>query len=295
MTALGEVFKNLIDALPGEVWTALGALTIWGLTTLTNRMSNSHARSMQQDQLVHDSSERQRERTYAIKRQVFLPAIEAGASCMTLIRQLCDAEADNERVSAGFADLNMKMTAASALASDDGWVAISDLQNAMAGLYTDLSMKRGPIELERLKLKYAREQAQIALQEQERANAEQRRAFGERGSNPDDWERAQRSLIISRHYFDSMQRLQAEAGKSLALAVHDAFKLYLDRLPQIGDLSITCLVALRTDLGMKSNEALMREHQRAALTDLKAEAEQAMTHAVGLFDTGAPDPAKPET
>jgi hypothetical protein len=295
MNAFGQFSRELISALPSELWAALGAFAVWALTVLTNRISNSHASQMLRDQLAHDSAERQREREYAIKRQVYLPAIEASAHATSLLAQLCHADIDRHNIEIGLADASTKVAAASAFASEETWLAMMKLQQAMGRLHSDLSANRGPIELEHLNLKYAREQAQIALQEQERANAEQRRAYGERGTNPEDLERATRVMAISRLYFDGMQQRQNETSNRLGQAMHESFKLYLDSLPLIGELSIACIVALRAELGMKTDPALMKESQQAMIAESRAEAQAVMARMAASWKENGSDDAKPVT
>ncbi|MFF7398875.1 hypothetical protein ACFZAI_20655 [Achromobacter sp. NPDC008082] len=267
MDELSLLIKEIIDLFPSMFWTAVGGLLVWLLTTLSNRLSNSHSRKMQRAQLAHDSTERERDRQYVVKRDVILPALEAGGHALMLLPELCRADVDPIKLSREIANAIMKMGAASAIGSLETWAVIGRYQLAISTLQSELSLMRGPIEFEYLALKHAREQVNVANRELEAANAEQRKAHGENGYRAEDVMRVERIFEASTLYFSSMNQRQKDAAAKLNAAMLQSFQHFREKMPLLAELSLTCAVALRSELGMKSDVAAMRAVQAELLAE----------------------------
>lgn len=257
--------KEVFDAFPSIFWTAIGGFLVWLLTTLSNKSSNSHAREMQRDLLEYQAAERQRDRQYEVKSQVILPALEAGSQALSLLAELCRADIDPIGINEGIAKAGMKLSMASSMGTMETWTAISRLQNAISQLQSELSLMRGPIELENLNLKYAREQVAIANRELEAVSAEHRRLQGENGYQEADDQRVTRLFASSTRYFKLMSAQQVEAGKKLNEAMLQSFQRFRQELPALATLSLQCIVVLRAELGMPSDEVAMSALQAELL------------------------------
>jgi hypothetical protein len=267
MSEFSLFVKEFIEAFPSTFWTAVGGFLIWLLTTLSNKMSNAHARKMQRDQFKYQADERLRERQYEVRREVILPALEAGNQALALLAELCRADIDPIRVNEGIANAGIKLGAASAMASIDTWTKIGKYQNALSKMQSKLALMRGPIELESLKLKYAREQVNVANRELEAANAEQRKTHGEKGYRAEDVARVNRIFEASMLYFDSMSQRQNEASERLNDAMLQSFQRFREELPALANLALDCVVALRTELEIPSDEAVMFALQAELLAE----------------------------
>lgn len=265
MSQFSLLVKEFIDAFPNTFWTAIGGLLIWLLTTLSNKMSNAHARRMQRDQFKHQADERLRDRQYEIKREVMLPALEAGNQALALLAELCRADIDPIKVNEGIANACIKLAAASAMGSIDTWTKIGNYQSAISKVQSELSLMRGPIELENLKLKHTREQVGVANLELEAANAEQRKAHGENGYRDEDVARVNRIFEASMLYFDGMNQRQSEAAKRLNDAMLLSFQRFREELPALADLALSCVIALRDELEISSDEDTMFKLQAELL------------------------------
>lgn len=274
MIAVSQFFKNLIATLPGEVWTALGALAVWSLTTLTNRMSNAHAQKLLQAQLEHDSSERQREREHTLKREVYLPALEAGSQAMIILGRFCEPEVEVRVLNSELQAAYGKLAAAASLASVEAWTAVANYQRAVAALQLELAATRGPMNLAQLNLQYVREQASIALREQEALNAELRRSDERIAAQPGELERIQRAFRSATTLFENMQARGVEMERELGAAMVGTFSLLCDRLPDIADLGQTCIVALRAELGLPTDAAALAAAHEAMMRDSKSAIER---------------------
>ncbi|MCD0496923.1 hypothetical protein LP085_08705 [Achromobacter sp. MY14] len=257
MSEFSLFVKEFIEAFPSTFWTAVGGFLIWLLTTLSNKMSNAHARKMQRDQFRFQAEERLRERQYEVKREVILPALEAGNQAVALLAELCRADIDPIKVNEGIANAGIKMGAASAMGSMDTWTKIGKFQMAISKVQSELALMRAPIELENSKLKYSREQASVANRELEAANADQRRAHGENGYREEDVARITRIFEASSLYFESMNQRQSEAAQRLHDAMLLSFQRFREELPALAELALQCIVALRTELEIPSDEAAM--------------------------------------
>lgn len=288
MVALGQFIKNLFAALPGEVWTALGALAVWWLTTLTNRMSNAHARKLLTAQLEHDSSERQREREHALKRDVFLPALEAGSQSTVILGRFCEPDVDVRTLNSELQAVYAKLAAAASVASVEAWTSVAKYQQALGSLQLELAASRYPMSLAHLNLQYVRQQASIALREQEELNAELRRSDGKNGAVPAERARVERAFRSAQLVFDNMQARGVSLEKELNAAMLVTFSLFCDRLPGIAESSLSCIAAMRTELGLPTDVAALATAQRAMILESKSAMEALRAKVEAELSDGAP-------
>ncbi|MFY3134561.1 hypothetical protein ACOTF1_26295 [Achromobacter ruhlandii] len=270
MTEFAKFIKEVIAALPSEVWTGLGAVAVWALTTLTNRMSNSHARKMLEIQLDHDSDERQRERRAAMNREVLLPALDAGSHAMTLVSQLIDPEADTNVVNDALVAANQKLIKAAALCSPSTWEAVGRFQNELWQLQADLSFLRRPMMMAHAEGKYAVGQSRIAVAEMEKANADQRHAHAQRGYQAEDVAKVDRAFEAAKLFLESMMVRERDASKAFL----KSFLAMLDHLetkyPTLSGLNLEAVAAIRAELGiavetesrLQVRQRLLEGHQR---------------------------------
>lgn len=290
MIALGQFFRELIAALPGEIWTALGALAVWWLTTLTNRMSNSHAQKLLTAQLEHDSSERQREREHTLKREVFLPALEAGSQSMAILGRFCEPDADVRTLNSDLQVAYGKLAAAGSLASVEAWTSVAKFQQALGALQFELAASRGPMNLAQLNLQYVRQQASIALREQEDLNAELRRADVKAGDESADRVRVERAFRSAQILFDDMQTRGAKIERELNVAMLVTFSLLCDRLPSIAEVGLVCIAAMRTELGLPTDVAALAAAQQVMISDTKSAMESLRARVESELGDGVPTP-----
>lgn len=270
MNPVGQFVRGVIEAMPDMVWTALGALFVWGLTTLSNRMSNSHARKMLKVQLDHDSTERQRERKATMKREVLLPALDAGAQCMTLVAQLSNPEASQSKIDDGLIVAGQKLGKAAAMCSAETWEILGRLQHAIWELQSDMSFLRVPMLAAHASAVYAREQAQVAVREMEKSNADQRQAHADRGFQSGDTAKADRALAIANVYLAAMTARDREASLQLVAIQIAMLEKLEDQYSRLSDLNLDAILALRFELGFEwdadeikeARKRLLAEHQR---------------------------------
>lgn len=262
MIGIGKFIKEMIAALPSEVWTGLGAVAVWALTTLTNRMSNSHARKLLKVQLDHDSEERQRERKAAMKREVLMPALDAGAQSMSLIAMLASPDVNQAKVDDGLMAASQKLVKACAMCSAETWEVIGRLQHALWQLQNDMLYRRLPLLSASAAASYAREQAQVAVEEMERANSEQRQVHGKRGYALSDYEKIGRVLAVSNEYLNAMSAREREAALELLTVQIEMLEALEERYPHLNTLNIDAVLALRMELGFEANDHEIKETRK---------------------------------
>lgn len=289
MIELSEFLRETIAALPGEVWTGLGAMAVWFLTTLTNRMSNSHARKLLTAQLEHDSIERQREREHMIKREVILPALEAGSQSMTILGRFCQPDADVPTLNSELQVVYRKLAAAGSLASIEAWISVAKFQQALGVLQIELAASRGPMNLAHLNLQYVRKQTSIALREQEDLSAELRRD-AVKIAEPAERAGVEWAFRSAQQLFDDMQAQGEKLERELNMAMLGTFSLLCDRLPNIAEFGQACTVAMRTELGLATDVAALAAAQQVMMLDMKSVMENLRAKVEAELRDGAPTP-----
>lgn len=96
MLQVATLIGYLLSRVPDTVWAALIAA---GVAFLTTTLSNRNSRKQLQMQLSHSARERDRDRAMALRRDVYLPAIEAVTRTHGALGRVTDLDVDVSDVS----------------------------------------------------------------------------------------------------------------------------------------------------------------------------------------------------
>ncbi|ASW04442.1 hypothetical protein CJU94_40590 (plasmid) [Paraburkholderia aromaticivorans] len=130
-----SVFGNIVSGVVGSVITLGGVL-----------LSNWHSRRLKRDELGHDTTQRDREREMALRREVFLPTVEAAlamqASIGTLVNLAVPAAVALDKFTAG----NATFVKVAAIGTQETVTACQTLSSALGRGFWELSLRRGGLE-----------------------------------------------------------------------------------------------------------------------------------------------------
>jgi hypothetical protein len=130
-----SVFGNVVSGVVGSVITLGGVL-----------LSNWHGRGLKREELKHDATQRNHEREMMLRREVFLPAVEAAltmqASIGTLVNIEIPAVVASEKYQAGHATF-IKVAA---IGTQETVLACQALNGALGNSLLQLSARRAGLQ-----------------------------------------------------------------------------------------------------------------------------------------------------
>ncbi|WP_434667998.1 hypothetical protein P5W99_36555 [Paraburkholderia sp. A3BS-1L] len=129
------VFGNVVSGVVGSVITLFGVL-----------LSNWHNRRLKRDELGHAAAQRDREREMALRRDVFLPAVEAGLVMQSSIGAVTNLEMSVATVVERFQASNATFAKVAVVGAQETVTACQQLSAGLGGAFTDLSLQRGTLQ-----------------------------------------------------------------------------------------------------------------------------------------------------
>ena len=268
------MFASLVAALhhvPDVIWAALiAAFVAFGSTWLSNRNSRKQLRM----QLASTALQQDRDRTMALRRDVFLPATEALARLQGALGRLTSVNADQEAIAQQFVTDNATLAKIHLVASESTITALMAYQKAFMPAYLELIALRAPMVIRQraIDLEQTFMDAAIAEHKQIVQLMKDHNISGSADSARLDRVILQGGKIMSRHKTHS--ETQAALWREQAAAqLHIAEKL-AEILARITPLIPSALLSARKDVDLPINEYTYRklydEQQEAALSMLRS-------------------------
>lgn len=142
----GSLVLYLLHHVPDTVWAALIAA---GVAFVTTTLSNRHSRKELRMQLDHNASERDRDRAMALRRDVYLPAIEAVTRTQAALGQVVDLNADVSALSKQMVADFSTIAKVHLIAGEATVRGLLAFQKALMPAYFELLTRRASLDLRR--------------------------------------------------------------------------------------------------------------------------------------------------
>ncbi|RQR21634.1 hypothetical protein DIE23_37890 [Burkholderia sp. Bp9143] len=269
------VFGNVVSGVVGSVITLLGVL-----------FSNWHNRRLKRDELGHAAAQRDREREMALRRDVFLPAVEAGLVMQSSIGAVTNLEMSVATVVERFQASNATFAKVAVVGAQETVTACQQLSAGLGAAFTDLSLQRG------------------TLQQYQNRLAELDRYIAIHEGLRDSWIKVQQDLVAKGeksaeiwtaargHFTQHMNEINkalTERGnviQSRDLKQLEANELLAKQLELLSPLFPPALFAMRRELQLPLDEQSflerhmdLRAQQLAVFKDALGKARAALAHA----------------
>jgi len=227
-------------------------------TCLTLRNS----RRTMQEQLKHDARERDRERTMALKRDVYIPIVEAVGHAQAALGQLTNTDVDNNVLAVQIAEDLAKMAKVHVVGSEPTIAAMMEYLKVLSPGYFQLMLARAGLISRNQAI--AQESARIAAAEA--AIDRFKQLSGELHIAGDGEAQAGRLRDLVQSEMQTHQEHTARRAKLIqeqAAAQLCMFNDLLAVLGQLADLLPPVVLWARRDLDMALNESEYRQLFRA--------------------------------
>lgn len=121
------------------------ALVAAVVSYVASRSTNKNAGIQQQRQLAHDSQQRDRERTLALRRDVYIPVVRAIVHAQSALGQMIDPDTDHNVVAAGYAEDVATMAKIHAVGSEQSIGAVLKYLRVLGPAYLRFMVARGDL------------------------------------------------------------------------------------------------------------------------------------------------------
>jgi hypothetical protein len=240
-----DSFAGYVAQLPSNLWTYLGAIAsiVFG-----SWIGTRNALKIQRMQFELQSIERQTDRQIQMRREVYLPAVDAMVGVMGAIGRALDPKVGQEEITAAERAFSVSIARVQVVASKETIEAVSALQRAVLQQIVTFAAERFPLQLRQSSVDLAAKWMQIHQQEQSRL-IEMMKAFnlaGERDMNR--WaaiERQARDVEVQLEEVSERWRSLSAEQMSAQLELTRAWPA---RAIPIMKLQVRALTAIRNEL-----------------------------------------------
>lgn len=267
------VFGNVVSGLVGSVITLLGVF-----------FSNWHNRRLKRDELGHDATQREREREMALRRDVFLPAVESALAMQSSLGALTNLEMPVAPASERFQASNATFAKVAAVGAPETVAACQMLSNAFGSAFWELSLHRA--ELQGCQNRLTDLDRNIEIHEGLRDSwfkiQQDLVAKGEK--NPEIWQTARGQFT---HHVNEISKALAERGKIIRereLKLIATYEVFVRLLDGLSPMFPPALFAMRREMQLPLDEAAfldrytnLRAQQLAMVKEALAKARANLT------------------
>jgi hypothetical protein len=243
-----SVFGNVVSGVVGSVITLGGVL-----------LSNWHGRGLKREELKHDATQRNHEREMMLRREVFLPAVEAAltmqASIGTLVNIEIPAVVASEKYQAGHATF-IKVAA---IGTQETVLACQALNGALGNSLLQLSARRAG--LQHLQNQLADLDRNTTLHEGLRDSwfKVQQELVAKGEKDAEVWQAARNHFT---HHINEISKAMTERSRIVSerqLAHGEMARLMLKHVEALGPLFPPALFSMRREMQLPLDEAAFLE------------------------------------
>lgn len=243
-----SVFGNVVSGVVGSVITLAGVL-----------LSNWHNRSLKREELGHDATHRNREREMALRREVFLPAVEAALAMQATLGILVNLDVPAAVGSDKFTAGNATFVKVAAIGTQETVIACQTLSSALGRGFWELSLRRGGLE---------NFQNQLADLDKNTAIHEglcdswikiQQELVAKGEKDAEVWQAARGHFT---HHMNEINKAMVERNRIVSArqnAHGEMFRIMLMHLEILGPLFPPALFAMRREMQLPLDEAAFLE------------------------------------
>ena len=276
---------SLLKSVPDVVWSGIvgSLITVVGVRATNLGLSRRHTEQLAHTaeenarKRAHDASESALERKMKLRRDVFIPAIEAVFIATSALAALADPNTPASVTQRKFVDSVGVISKVNAIASAEAVAAASALLNCLMMMNVGLSFKRGSIDAA-FSLVQANAQVVSRSVEEHGRWVQTQTSLLYEGPPPEErWKFVNGQIAFHQAQIDQWKKKHQESLRNLQLAQLEFFKALADSHTQMSDASILASIALRGELDMLNDD---REGLRKLLKEQSVIAKGTLQEAI---------------
>ncbi|WP_124492222.1 hypothetical protein [Burkholderia sp. Bp8977] len=285
-------FAEMVRSVPNIVWSGItgSVITLIGVFATNVGMASRHRSQLKasadesQKRRAHEAMEAERERQMALRRDVYLPAIEGGISALQSLSSLIDVGIPRADINKKYYESVEAIAKAIALSPSTAAQASIKYQAALGRAFMDLGIDRGTLDVLAEEVKAKGGNVTRAVNDQSRWVETQTQLLFEGPPRQEKWTFVadQLKFIAGQIEFWSRERDQASIKLAAAqVAVLDKFIL---TVRDLSPLSTEVVIQLRRELGLPDDAADLRKVMEDARDEAMLMAEAGLRRLNAMLD-----------
>jgi hypothetical protein len=270
MRSLGTFLLAEFSHVPDTVWAALVAA---GVAFVTTTLSNRNSRKQLAMQLAHAADQQKSQREMALRRDVYLPAVEAVARIQSSLSRLVDVKEDQTALGHSLVDNFSALLKAHLVANQPTVTALMNFQRAVMPTYVEMLRRRLPLLMRKQQVELTQQFMDSAIAEHGRLVQLMKQHNIAGSTDGAAMERlnvqAQRELEMHGKHLAKLNELNAQQMADL-FALGEVLTNYLESSSSLLPEALLCA---RRDLELPIDEAeyrrLSAEQQSAAVAIMR--------------------------
>ncbi|MEM5297615.1 hypothetical protein VSR82_25185 [Burkholderia sp. JPY481] len=252
------VWGEMLKSVPNVVWSGIvgSLITVIGVLATNVGLSRRHAQQLKHTadenalKRLHDASESALDRRMKLKRDVYIPAIEALYTASSSIGAMADPTVPRSELQAKFVDAVGLISKVNAVASLTTVAAAGALLQQVMALNIELSAKRSAIELAHDQLQVNGQIVTRSVEDHARWVQVQTSMLFEGPPQAEKWNFVVNQIAFHQRQIDQWTAKRSASSRELQMAQLDFLRTMALSQPKLTDVSITASIALRSELGM---------------------------------------------
>lgn len=279
LASIGSALVALIEAVPNVVWSGIVAslITVLGVLITNLGLSKRHREQLRANEIEntrkrkHDASESALDRTMKLKRDIYLPAIEAVHAATTALGAMVDPTVSVAETHAKFINALGSIQKANAVSNDATVTATLNFSTVLLSSNMELVFKRSEIDTVYQQYKANAGVVDRTVQDHGRWVETQTMLLLEGPPAETKWNFVNSQIAFKQSQINEWSALRDASNRDLRVAQLNFMRTLETLQPKITEASIPVLVALRNELGVSS------ESQEEFMKSVKAQAAIAKT------------------
>jgi hypothetical protein len=284
----GEI---LLKSVPNVVWSGIvgSLITVVGVLATNVGLSRRHTQQLKHTadenalKRQHDASESALDRKMKLRRDVYIPAIEALYSASSSIGAMVDPAVPRSELQAKFVDAVGLISKVNAVASLETVAAAGALLQQVMALNVDLSAKRSAIELAHSQLQANGQIVTRSVEDHARWVQVQTSMLFEGPPQAEKWKFVMNQIAFYQGQIDQWTAKRVTSSRELQIAQLAFLKAMVLSQPKLADATITTSIALRSELGMLDDN---QDELRDTLAENSEKARRALEEVVLRVEQG---------
>jgi hypothetical protein len=252
----------------------IGAVLTGVVSTIVTILANRHARKTQAKQFEFEERERARERTLQLRRDVYMPAVDALVGMFTMLGQMVNLKATDQSIAAATQSFGTSISRVQMVASEQTIKVVSALQRAMLAEMAAIHVDVYPMQLRKSDIDIA-ESARSAYAQSRDQIVELMRIYRtECADDPPRWEELRRQFDFAVQEHDLHLKRWAQLSADQLENQQTALTGYAGRMEMLMGLLNSALVSVRKELEFEGAEAALAEELRVTADSAKVSLEK---------------------
>ena len=245
-----QTWASLLSQIPSEVWAALMASAITLLGVMVSNYGNT---KRLEKQLKHASAEKSKDRFNALRKEVYLSAVEEMAKIGNFFGKIPTIDPVETNIADGISELLSALAKLQLIADTATASLASELSTRCAEILMDLTQKALPLFNANAEIQILGKYYDLNITETQRILAEMTRLNESGNIDPTKFLALQKSVTQSHERAKAFSNQKQAAFERRQGLLHEYTKALMIEMRSIGVLQVNLMAAARRELDLNTD------------------------------------------